>query len=649
MARGTRLVRQRNRSIGRRGRRIAAAAIGFALVAAACSDKKDDESVGGADDTTATEHRRAAPETTTPPTTASESRRHGDDHGADGTDGDRHHRGRPRASRAGHPETLPAPEMDPVSAARLVVAGEAEVGAPWTPANVQCDSYCQMRIRTFIEPLFVPDHEPPGPAASSARASSPTRTPRCGRSRSARASRSPTARRSTPTPSSTTSTARSAASSSRGALKDMAKNPDGTLVTEKLDDYTFTIATGKNGDPDAAGVVAALPVLPHRPRPGFIASPTWLAAVDGDPAWQTQPVGTGPFIVQEYLPGDRMTVTKNPDYWRTDDDGNQLPYLDEIEFRVIVDSQVRQQALESGDVDLIATSDPQRRRPLTRERRTSSRCSRTCSRETNYVMFHLTQPQFQDREVRCALIQAIDKQDFIDTVLRRLRRRRRTARSRPARTATSRTPALPEYDPEAAARGDRGVGGRQRPAGRSTTRRRRPATTKATADYLQQNVGRRRRRRHADHDRAVGADHQRPARLAGVRGLRLAQPRRPVRRHPEPLVARLRLRRLRRRDGRRRAVAELRPPQRPGDQRPARPGPRRSDPEESKALAQEINRQFAERVLDPADLRRRCGASTWSPTVQNIGRDPLPDGGVHARRRRVPRPGLARLGVQWPS
>ena len=142
-----------------------------------------------------------------------------------------------------------------------------------------------------------------------------------------------------------------------GALKDTAKNPDGTLVTEKLDDFTFTIATGKNGDP-------AQPVSWWRfpyfltAQAGFIASPTWLAAVDGDPALATQPVGTGPFMVTEYLPGDRMTVVRNPDYWRTDEDGNQLPYLDEIEFRVIVDSQVRREALESGDVDLIATSDP---------------------------------------------------------------------------------------------------------------------------------------------------------------------------------------------------------------------------------------------------------------------------------------------------
>ncbi len=53
--------------------------------------------------------------------------------------------------------TLPPPEGDPVVGGRLVVAGEAEVGAPWTPAAVQCDSYCQMRIRTFIEPLLVTD------------------------------------------------------------------------------------------------------------------------------------------------------------------------------------------------------------------------------------------------------------------------------------------------------------------------------------------------------------------------------------------------------------------------------------------------------------------------------------------------------------
>ena len=94
-----------------------------------------------------------------------------------------------------------------------------------------------------------------------------------------------------------------------------------------------------------------------------------------------------------------MTVTRNPDYWRQDEAGNQLPYLDEIEFRVIVDSQVRAAGPEVGDVDLIATSDPSVVGQYVTPRDLVM-LQQNSSRETNYVMFHLTQPQFQSREVR---------------------------------------------------------------------------------------------------------------------------------------------------------------------------------------------------------------------------------------------------------
>ena len=66
-----------------------------------------------------------------------------------------------------------------------------------------------------------------------------------------------------------------------------------------------------------------------------------------------------------------------------------------------------------------------------------------------------------------------------------------------------------------------------------------------------------------------------------------------------------------------------------------------TDPDARTALAQEINRQFAKECwIMPTSW------TTWGiimePNVQNIGRDPLPDGsGFLARRRRVPRPGLA--------
>ena len=58
----------------------------------------------------------------------------------------------------------PESEFDPVIGGKLVVAGEAEAANPWTPANVQCDSYCQMRVRAFYDPLVTVDDELDGAA-----------------------------------------------------------------------------------------------------------------------------------------------------------------------------------------------------------------------------------------------------------------------------------------------------------------------------------------------------------------------------------------------------------------------------------------------------------------------------------------------------
>ena len=44
-------------------------------------------------------------------------------------------------------------------------------------------------------------------------------------------------------------------------------------------------------------------------------------------------IGTGPFMLEEWQVNDFLAATKNPDYWATDDSGNQLPYLDKVTFR----------------------------------------------------------------------------------------------------------------------------------------------------------------------------------------------------------------------------------------------------------------------------------------------------------------------------
>jgi len=49
-------------------------------------------------------------------------------------------------------------------------------------------------------------------------------------------------------------------------------------------------------------------------------------------------VGTGPFVLKKYFPGERITLGRNIRYWKKDQQNNKLPYLNEIIF-VILQSQ----------------------------------------------------------------------------------------------------------------------------------------------------------------------------------------------------------------------------------------------------------------------------------------------------------------------
>lgn len=88
---------------------------------------------------------------------------------------------------------------------------------------------------------------------------------------------------------------------------------------------------------------------------GFMAAPAQLDAAK--PASSNQPIGTGPFVQQEWIPDNRWVGTRNPNYWRTDASGTRLPYLDTVEFRPVIDPQTRLSALLSGELTMMVNSD----------------------------------------------------------------------------------------------------------------------------------------------------------------------------------------------------------------------------------------------------------------------------------------------------
>ena len=62
--------------------------------------------------------------------------------------------------------------------------------------------------------------------------------------------------------------------------------------------------------------------------------------------------GTGPFMLEELLPGERVTMVRNPDYW---EEGK--PYLDKYVILNVREAATRAEALKSGDVDVVFNLD----------------------------------------------------------------------------------------------------------------------------------------------------------------------------------------------------------------------------------------------------------------------------------------------------
>jgi peptide/nickel transport system substrate-binding protein len=382
------------RPTGRSGRFLAAAVISLGLIAAACDNKKDEDSGGSSTEATtgATTGETAPGETTPAPET-----------------------------------TEPAPTKDPVYGGTLVVSGEAEVANPWIPSKMNCDSYCQQRARSFYDPLMAlnADNELVGVLVESWESNDDftewTFTLR------------PGIKFHDGTPLDAAAAVRNIQDSAAGlllgaALKDYGKLcagvpctaaqlTDGAVVktsaVEATGDLTFTIKTGFSGD---LSQPMPWPGLPYSlaTQVGLIASPTWLDAALADPTKATMAIGTGPFIVKSYSAGDKLVVERNPDYWQSDAAGNQLPYLDGIEYRVIEDSEIAGDALRSGDIDIFSTSAALVISDFREEADQFPMREQDKFTETNYILIDLAKPgPLQDKRVRCALSMAINREELI--------------------------------------------------------------------------------------------------------------------------------------------------------------------------------------------------------------------------------------------
>ena len=121
---------------------------------------------------------------------------------------------------------------------------------------------------------------------------------------------------------------------------------------------------------------------------------------------RTQALGTGPFRLREYRPGERIVYERNREYRNRDQ-----PKIDGMVARVIPDEQERAQAVRSGQIDY-ATFSPQVMSQL--QGAPDLRLLGTPLAWIGTVAFPFQQfPQFRDPRVRKAFSLAVDREEVI--------------------------------------------------------------------------------------------------------------------------------------------------------------------------------------------------------------------------------------------
>jgi peptide/nickel transport system substrate-binding protein len=96
------------------------------------------------------------------------------------------------------------------------------------------------------------------------------------------------------------------------------------------------------------------------PKPGIDRLFDALSIVaPGTPNTGRFPPSAGPFFVSEYEPGDYVRLARNPNYWKRNAAGKQLPYLDSIRLDIQRNRDIELTRFLRGEIQMVDKLDPE--------------------------------------------------------------------------------------------------------------------------------------------------------------------------------------------------------------------------------------------------------------------------------------------------
>ena len=135
----------------------------------------------------------------------------------------------------------------------------------------------------------------------------------------------------------------------------------------------------------------------------------------------------GPFMVSEHKPGSHVLLQRNARYWKRDEKGRRLPYLDSIRLEIQRNQEIEMLRFRRGQLHLINNMDAVLFDRLATEA-SSSACDAGPSLESEQIWFNQVSNApipnykklwFQSRIFRRAISEAINREDLCRVVFLR--------------------------------------------------------------------------------------------------------------------------------------------------------------------------------------------------------------------------------------
>ena len=191
------------------------------------------------------------------------------------------------------------------------------------------------------------------------------------------------------------------------AVKDpnfIAESKDGTEDIDSIDTPDdFTVVCNYNTvKPNFASTLFTFGIMPKHLLEGEDLNTSW---------YNEKPIGTGPYMVNEFVRGQYVVVDKFPEYWRKSASGEQLPYIDRLVFRIVTDSNTLVTQLQSGELDMAVSVPYGRASQLEGVDRLEIIRGQQLSWQ--HLDFNFRNPLLADKAVRTAIAHAINRETLI--------------------------------------------------------------------------------------------------------------------------------------------------------------------------------------------------------------------------------------------